>query len=507
MYKRALISVSDKAGLESFLKPLVREGLELVSTGGTGEFLKSRGFKVEDVKDLTGFPEVLSGRVKTLHPHIYMALLARDWVQRDQEVLNQYGLKVFDLVVGNLYPFEEKSSGLSDRELVEWIDVGGPSFLRAAAKNYFSITTVCDPEDYPKVQKGTDLKKRKQLAVKVFERLAHYDLMIARKLKEPLEEDKVKDHVFALKGSLVQKLRYGENPHQTAHWFKSSEEGLHSSEILQGKALSYNNILDFWTAVLAVREFKEACAVAVKHNNPCGVAVADNISLALEKTLKADPLSVFGGLLASNRPLDQSDVEQLGVVFLEGLIAPGFSSSALKTLKAKKNLRVLEWPEMLSSPLNGACIREIEGGFLVQSRDRVQQNWSKDWKLFGKKPSERLKQDLLFAWKICAHLKSNAIAVVKNGQSLGFGMGQVNRVDAVRLALDRAGEFHPHQKKELILSSDAFFPFPDSIELAGKRGVSWIIQPGGSIRDEKVLRKAEELGLNMVLTGQRHFRH
>ena len=506
MYKRALISVSDKTGLEEFLKPLVNEGLQLVSTGGTKKFLESKGFKVQDVRDLTGFPEILSGRVKTLHPHLHMALLAREWVDQDQKLLSQYGIQAFDLVVGNLYPFEEKSKKhLEDKELTEWIDVGGPSFLRAAAKNYFSITTVCHPEDYFEVQKGTDLKKRKQLAAKVFKRLSHYDSMIAEKLQNPSEKERVQD--IPLEGSFFKELRYGENPHQKAHWFKTSEKGLHSAEELQGKALSYNNLLDFWTALLVVRDFEEACAVAVKHNNPCGLAVADQISLATERVLKADPLSVFGALLAFNRPVDEASAKQLTNVFLEGLVAPDFSSAALDILKSKKNLRVLRWPEMLSAPLSSHSVFGLIGGFLVQTRDQVQKTWSESWRVIGASPSEQLKRDLLFAWKLCAHLKSNAIAVVKQGQSLGLGMGQVNRVDAVRLALERAKTFHPSQNRDLILASDAFFPFPDSIEWAAKGGVSWIIQPGGSVNDKKVLEKALELDLNVILTGQRHFRH
>lgn len=502
MYKRALVSVSNKEGLEDFLKPLVRQGLELVSTGGTGDFLKSKGFPVEDIESITGFPEVLSGRVKTLHPHVHIALLARQWIEQDQKVLKQYGLKPFDLVIGNLYPFEQKAKNLKERELVEWIDVGGPSFLRAAAKNYFSITTVCRPEDYPEVQKGTDLQKRKQLAVEVFEQLSFYDSLIAQKLRETNTKK-----TFSIKGSFFKELRYGENPHQKAFWFKEKNEGLHSAKVLQGKELSYNNLLDFWTALLTVREFKKACVVAVKHNNPCGAALGESICLALKKTLSADPLSVFGGILAFNRPLDSDSAKELKELFIEGLIAPSFSPKALDILKNKKNLRLLQWPEMLSCPLAPHSYREILGAYLVQTRDQTQQTWSKSWKIFGKKPSQNIKNDLLFAWKLCAQLKSNAISIVKDGQSLGLGMGQVSRVDAVRLALERAKKFHPAKKNNLILASDAFFPFPDSIELANKGGISWIIQPGGSIKDKQILKKSSELGLNMILTGQRHFKH
>ena len=522
MYKKALISVSDKTGLADFLTPLVPKGLKIVSTGGTGEFLKSKGFKVQDVKDLSSFPPVLGGRVKTLHPHIYIPLLAREWLDEDQKVLKQYKLTPFDLVIVNLYPFEKKALGLEDKELVEWIDIGGPSLLRAAAKNYFSITTLCDPGDFSQVQNGTNLKKRKQLAVKVFQRLSQYNLAIANSLNEgqilkpaplnpntPLSKiQKENSKEFVVKARFFKKLRYGENPHQEALWLKTGlKGGLDSAQILQGKALSYNNILDFVTAILTVREFEEPCAVAVKHNNPCGAALADSLPLAVKKALKADPLSVFGGLLAFNRPLDFSSARIMKDVFLEGLIAPDFSSQALNVLKGKKNLRILKWPEMLSHPLPSNSIHEIIGGFLIQTRDKAQKTFLKSWKIVGTPPPKSILSDLIFAWKLCAHLKSNAITIVKKGQSLGLGMGQVSRVSAVRLALNRASEFHPNEKKGLILASDAFFPFPDSIELAAQGGVSWIIQPGGSIKDEQIIQKALACGINMILTGQRHFKH
>ena len=504
MYKKALISVSDKTELEEFLTPLVKQGLELVSTGGTAQFLKSKNFKVQEVKDLTSFPPALSGRVKTLHPFVFIPLLVRDEVKEDQEVLQKYKIQAFDLLIVNLYPFETKAAQLSDKEKVEWIDVGGPSLLRAGAKNYSRVTTVCDPKDYSKIQKGTDLKTRKQLAVKVFKKLAQYDSIVADNLNT---EQNSSGQEFSLKGNFLKKLRYGENPHQQASWFKTTETGLHSAEIIQGKELSYNNILDFETAVLAVRDFKKPCVVAVKHNNPCGSALGEKISISLEKALKADPISVFGGLLAFNQTVDIACAKQLRDIFLEGLIAPDFSKPALDILKPKKNLRLLKWPEMLSHPLIQNSLKEVTGGFLLQNKDKLSPTWSKDWQIIGESPSSEVKQDLLFAWKLCSHLKSNAIAIVKKGQSLGLGMGQVNRVDSVHLALNRKDKFHSQQKKDLVLASDAFFPFPDSIELAYKGGVRWIIQPGGSIKDQEILDKSSKLQLNMILTGQRHFKH
>ena len=532
MYKRALVSVYDKSGLEDFLSPLVKKGLQIVSTGGTAQFLKSKGFKVIDVKDLTCFPEVLSGRVKSLHPHVHISLLARSWVPEDQKTLQDFNLTAFDLVVGHLYPFKEKTKDLKDKELVEWIDVGGPSFLRAAAKNYFSITTVCDPRDYPQVKKGTDLTLRKQLAVKVFKNLSFYNFVIAEKLNQSLKDGlkdpdlstkaedsstdssglstKVEDsstNSLEIQARFFKKLRYGENPHQRAKWFVESKNGLHQARLLQGKALSYNNLLDFHSAVLGVRDFKEPCALSIKHNNPCGMALGDNISQALEKAIQADKVSVFGGIIALNRPLDKASALHLNSLFLEGIIAPDFSSSALSVLKPKKNLRILKWPDMLTVPLAPYSVREVFGGFLLQSQSSTILQDFKTFKIIGQNPPPEIKKDLLFAFKLCAHLKSNAISIVKQGQSLGLGMGQVSRVAAVRLALARVKEFHPHQQKNLILASDAFFPFPDSIELASVGGVLWIIQPGGSVQDEKVIKKVKQLGLNMVLTGQRCFKH
>ena len=380
MYKRALVSVFDKSGLEGFLRPLANHGLEIFSTGGTSLFLKSKGFQVTDVEALTSFPELLSGRVKTLHPHIYMALLARHWEKSDQKALEQRGIRPFDLLVGNLYPFEKEEAGREDRELAEWIDVGGPGFLRAGAKNYFSVTVVCDPEDYKEVQKGTNLQQRKKLAVKVFKRLSQYDQFIAKRLngevvagshfrrqdgffKDVYQKAKGfrsdftrKSHFskgiyqkaknfrsdFVRKGRFFKELSYGENPHQKADWHITETRGLHEAEIIQGKALSYNNILDFSAAVLAVRNFSMPCALAVKHNSPCGAGWADSLSVAVKKALQADPLSTFGGIMALNREMDESSAELIEGLFLEGLIAPGFSASALNRAKKKKEFKTLE---------------------------------------------------------------------------------------------------------------------------------------------------------------------
>ena len=539
MYKNSLISVSDKTGLADFLRPLAEKGMRIVSTGGTARYLRERGFAVESVESQTGFPEVFSGRVKSLHPYIHMAILARGWEPSDQEGLRSRRLQPFDLVVCNLYPFERHKGSGDERELAEWIDVGGPSMLRAAAKNFFSVTALCSPEDYGKALGGFSLTERKKLAAKVFRHLSHYDSVIAESLgaagagaaaasagkplrqsaaakaaaeeaaAAPLTMESLREGgAFSLKGDLVQHLRYGENPGQKASWYRAAGAagGLHQAEILQGRPLSFNNLLDFSGAVAALREFAEPCCVAVKHNSPCGAACGGTIAAAAAKALAADPLSVFGGVLALNRPADAESADKILSVFLEGLIAPDFSSEALRLLSQKKSLRVLKWPEMMSAAPE-LLFRQVLGGVLAQEEGRAAGQWSEKWKVIGEKPSEKTRKDLLFAWKICAHLNSNAIAIAEDGQTLGLGRGQASRVEAVRSALARRDQFHPGRREAAVLASDAFFPFPDSVEIAAKGGLRWLIQPGGSIRDKETIKKAEDLGVNMVLTGQRHFKH
>lgn len=501
MFKNALVTVFDKTGLYECLEPLVARGMRVVSTGGTARFLKSKGLSVTLVEDQTGFPEILSGRVKTLHPLIHIPLLARKENASDQQALEKYHLAPFDLVICNLYPFGKKTPIQDDRELVEWIDVGGPSLLRAAAKNFQTVTVLCSPEDYNRVEEGLSLEGRKRLAGKVFGYLSHYDSLVAGRLsgrEKPMEQ-----------GELVGSLRYGENPGQKAEWYKNSftRGGLHQAERLQGLELSFNNLLDLEGALSTVKEFKEPCCVSVKHNNPCGVACGKDMREAVVRSLNGDPLSVFGGVVAFNQKVDQSAAEEMKDFFLEAVIAPDYSQKALDILSRKRKLRVLKWPGMLSfSPMNRE-IKGISGGFLVQDQDKVIAEWNENWKIIGENPDLKAKEDLLFAWKVCAHLKSNAIALVKEKQTVGLGMGQVNRVSAVEQASARRKQFHPHIKGGITLASDGFFPFPDSIEWAAAGGVQWIIQPGGSLRDREVIQKAKDLGLNMILTGQRHFKH
>ena len=501
MYKNALVTVFDKTGLYECLKPLAEKGMRVVSTGGTARLLKSKGLPVTLAEEQTGFPELLSGRVKTLHPLIHLPLLARKQAPSDQQVLKKYHLKPFDLVICNLYPFGEKSHIQEDEQLVEWIDVGGPTLLRSAAKNFHAVTVICSPEDYGLLKGTLSLQERKRLAGKVFEHLSRYDSLVSARLSGQEKPPSP--------GGLIQPLRYGENPGQKAEWHRdpSSPGGLQELKRLQGGELSFNNLLDLEGAVSTLREFKEPCCVAVKHNNPCGVACGKNLREAVRRSLNADPLSVFGGVLALNRKLDEGAAKEMKGFFLEAVLFPDCSAQALSVLSKKPRLRALKWPKMLQFSPTGREMRPVSGGILLQDRDRVADKWSKDWKIIGKTPDIKIKEDLLFAWKVCAHLKSNAIALVQDRQTLGLGMGQVNRVSAVEQAIERRRRFHSSVKGSVVLAGDGFFPFADSIEQAGRGGVRWIIQPGGSLRDKEVIEKAEELGINMVLTGQRHFKH
>ncbi len=533
MFKNALVSVSNKNGLVEFLRPFVASGLRVVSTGGTYKHLKENGIPVVDVSEQTHFPEVMDGRVKTLHPMVHMALLARQDHPEDTELLKKNGLEPFDLVIVNLYPFEEKkSAGLTGDELVEYIDIGGPSMLRAAAKNHQRVAVVCEPEDYQWIadKRELTLQDRRKLAAKVYAHTARYDALIA----QTLDPDLASHHMLA--GNLVQELRYGENPQQKAWWFRNPcERGWHDAKILHGKALSYNNLLDLEAAAASLRSFNEPCAVVVKHNNPCGVGLgdsADDIDMAIDRALRADPMSAFGGIVALNRELDFAGAKFLSKLFLECIVAPGFSPEAMPVLQAKKDLRLLCWPQLgkemrTDSDANANAnaepksavsekstvyeFRSIAGGYLIQTSDQVEE-WQSSFKIFGETPSNEIKKNLLLAWRVCASLKSNAIAIAVNSHTVGLGMGQVNRVDAVEQAIARMQVHHANlltdtNREQIVLASDAFFPFADSIEKIAAAGIRWVIQPGGSIKDDLVIERAQQLKVNLVLTGVRHFRH
>jgi phosphoribosylaminoimidazolecarboxamide formyltransferase / IMP cyclohydrolase len=503
-FKNALVSVSDKTGLVDFLKPLYQQGMRIVSTGGTAKTLRDAGMQVTDVSEQTGFPECMDGRVKTLHPRIHMALLSRQGNAEDDRLLAEEDLAPFDLVIVNLYPFEEALRKKSSKaDLIENIDIGGPSLLRGSAKNFERMTVVVDPGDYKSLaeMKTVSIEERQRLAAKAFVHVSSYDAMISQSLApgELFPQ-------FSMGGNLVQELRYGENPHQKARWYqrRGAMTGWHEAKILQGKELSYNNLLDLEAALGLTREFEWPSAVAVKHGNPCGAASGATLEEAVTKCPASDPVGVFGGIVAVNGEISGESAESLGKIFLECVVAPKFSSAALEVFAKKKNLRLLEWSG-LNTRDDFWKVQSLQGGFLVQQADRVQL-WNSEWKILGETPSPAIRADLSFAWAACAHLKSNAIAIAHGKQTLGLGMGQVNRVDSVELAIARMRKFHPGISTA-VLASDAFFPFSDSIDLIHQGGIRWVIQPGGSVRDEEVFARAKELGVTLVLTGQRHFRH
>ncbi len=502
MFKNILVSVSDKTGLVDFIKPYAAKGARVVSTGGTSQHLRDHGIKVVDVSEQTGFPEIMDGRVKTLHPKIHMGLLARSFVPGDAEILKSFEVEPFDLVIVNLYPFEAaQKSGKTGQDLVEYIDIGGPSLLRGAAKSFERLAVVCDPQDYSWISsRGVlSLEERKRLAAKVYAHTSAYDHMIAQALSgsAPLQ----------LQGDFVAELRYGENPQQTGLWYAEKSVGtigLHHAEFLQGKALSYNNIMDLDAATRLVVQYSNPACVAVKHNNPCGGAVGKTLNEAVVKCLASDPVSVFGGIIACNGVVGKAEAELFSNLFLECILAPDVTKEALEVFSKKKNLRVLKFAQMAQAKQSFE-VRSVLGGLLVQGPDIVDA-YQNDWEVIGQHPPKEIQESLELAWRVAASLKSNSIAIVSGLQTVGLGMGQVNRVEAVEHALARMQKHHPECKNP-VLASDAFFPFEDSIELICKSGIKWCIQPGGSMRDDEVKKAAQRLGLNMILTKKRHFKH
>jgi len=499
--KTALVSVSDKTNLEALSKFFIKNKVKVISTGGTSKELEKLGVEVTPVEKVTGFPEVMDGRVKTLHPNVHMGLLARDQHKGDEALLSEYSVDKIDLVVVNLYPFEEQvKKDLTEKEKVEFIDVGGPSMVRAAAKNFERILLLTNPDDYSLLENENDIpvNLRKKMSAKAFGLLADYNKAIADWMGR--EDSK--------------QLRYGENPHQSSKWsFNKSEEGLHQAKIIQGKALSFNNLVDLTAAVESLFVIqgpeRKKTVISVKHNNPCGVGQSDSVTEAMRLSLKADPMSVFGSVVACNGEVGIEEANLALEIFMECLIAPSFTKEALVALSKKKNLRVLEWPALEVGFSPKEDFKRVSGGILHQDFDLVSEV-SNDWELVsgdGASFTPQVQKQCEFANRIVARLKSNAIALVGPMSSLGMGMGQVNRVDSVKLALERAKAFHSNFGSEFVLSSDAFFPFPDSIELIADFGVKWILQPGGSIKDPAVIEKAKEKGLGMVFTGKRHFLH
>ena len=514
--RRALISVSDKTGLIDFAKELANSGVEIVSTGGTANTLNSAGIRVRDVAEVTEFPEILDGRVKTLHPKIHGGLLADRGNPEHVKALADHAIEAFDLLVVNLYPFEEKPS-------IETIDIGGPAMIRAAAKNHGSIAVIVDPQDYAGVlaeiagpDRGLSARKRAFLAGKAFARTASYDAAISRWFAA--KNDDPAPAFTALGGRLAQKLRYGENPHQSAAFYRTGEarEGVATARQLQGKELSYNNINDTDAAFECVAEFDpghSAACVIVKHANPCGAAAAAGLAEAYRKALLCDPQSAFGGIIAFNRPLDAEAASEAVKIFTEVIIAPGASDEAVAIIAAKKNLRLLVTAGLPDPGQRGIAATTVPGGRLVQSRDNGQ-TAAGDLKLVTKRaPSAQETADLLFAFAIAKHVKSNAIVYARGGATVGIGAGQMSRVDSVRIAAAKSadaakacGAREPLVKGSVV-ASDAFFPFADGLIAAAEAGATAIIQPGGSLRDDEVIAAADERGLAMVFTGMRHFRH
>lgn len=509
--KRALISVSNKEGIVPFARKLESLGIEIISTGGTSRVLKEGGVNVIGISDVTGFPEILDGRVKTLHPNIHSGLLAMRSEETHMKQLEEHNIAPIDYVIVNLYPFKEtiERPETTFEEAIENIDIGGPTMLRAASKNYQDVAVVTDPTDYEELvheleQHGEiSVERRKMLAAKVFRHTAAYDAMIANYLTEQTGE--LYPETYTVTYEKKQDLRYGENPHQKAAFYREPIGPISSianALQLHGKELSYNNINDAQAALEMVKEFSQPAAVAVKHMNPCGVGVGETIAEAYQKAYEADPVSIFGGIVALNQEVDTATADQLKNIFLEIVIAPHFSQEALDILSAKKNIRLLS-VSMDEVPMERSVMTSIYGGTLVQEQD-AKGFLDADVRVVTKRePSEQEWQDLKLAWKIVKHVKSNAIVLAKGNKTIGIGAGQMNRVGSAAIAVEQAGE----EAVGSAMGSDAFFPMKDTVEAAGEAGVTAIIQPGGSIRDEESISMADELGIAMVFTGIRHFKH
>jgi phosphoribosylaminoimidazolecarboxamide formyltransferase / IMP cyclohydrolase len=526
--QRALISVFDKTGVLEFAKRLAALKIEILSTGGTAKLLREAGVPVRDVSDFTGWPEMLGGRVKTLHPKVHGGLLFRRNLPEEQKQAAEHGISPIDLVVVNLYPFEATAAkeNLTAEELIENIDIGGPTMLRSAAKNFESVTVVSDPQDYARVAeeleatRDTSLATKLELARKVFAATSSYDGKITMELERLSAAQGVGGSVghisLAAKSALPervhlslrrqQELRYGENPHQAAALYVPAgrvPEGLAAAKQLQGKELSYNNFVDLEAARSLAAEFSKPAAVIVKHNNPCGTAEQESLLEAYRKALASDPVSAFGGVLAFNRVVDAATAEEVAKLFAECIAAPGFDEKAKMIFSAKKNLRLLELPPDGLEPERELQLKRILGGVLVQQPDNGEIKNSELRTVTKRVPTAAEMSTLRFAWKVCKHVKSNAIVFAKDGATLGVGAGQMSRVDSVKIAVMKSQQ--PLQGS--VVASDAFFPFPDGVEEAAKAGATAVIQPGGSVKDPEVIAAADRLGLAMVLTGIRHFLH
>lgn len=515
---RALISVSDKTGIVELAKELTGLGVEIISTGGTYKKLKDEGVKAIEISELTGFPECLDGRVKTLHPIVHAGLLAMRSNPEHMKQLKELHIEPIDMVIVNLYPFKATimKDGVTRADAVENIDIGGPTMLRAAAKNYQDVAVVVDPADYAVVLKelkengSVSLDTKFYLMQKVFMHTSNYDTMIADYLKAERHDESLPE-TLTMTFEKVQDMRYGENPHQKAAFYREvgKKKGtLDMAEQLNGKELSFNNINDANGALELLKEFDEPTVVASKHGNPCGVGSADTIEEAWDKAYAADKVSIFGGIVAINQEVTASMAAKMKEVFLEVVVAPSYEEKALEIFREKKNVRVLRLPDItVPQRANALDLKKVNGGLIVQGIDN---------KLVGdevttvtkRKPTDQEMEDLMFAWKMVKYVKSNGIALAKNKQSVGIGPGQVNRIWAAKQSMEHAAELiGPDATKGAVLASDAFFPFPDCVEAAHEAGITAIIQPGGAMRDQLSIDKCDEYGIAMVFTGMRHFRH
>lgn len=516
---RALISIFDKTGIVEFAKGLKRLGVEIVSTGGTANLLRSRGVKIRVVSDVTGFPEILSGRVKTLHPKIHAGILARRVIAEHMSQVKKHKIGLIDLVVVNLYPFEEttQDTNVKLEDAVEMIDIGGPAMIRSAAKNFKDVAVVSNPDRYSQIlseleRNGGVLSDQTlaALSVEAFGHTARYDAKICEFLKSRLLARDNFPEVLHLVFEKAQGLRYGENPHQEAAFYADSvspRHGFAAMKQLHGKELSFNNLLDMNAALQIIKDFGSPCACVVKHNSPCGVASSDKLYTAYKDAFRCDSLSAFGGIVGLNRKVDTKTAKEIYASgFLECIAAPGYDAGALKILKNRKNLRLIEFkdtPKKTNPGVYSCDVKKIEGGMLMQEHDRLDITPDDLRVVTKKKPSESRIKSLLFAWRAAKHVKSNAIVIAKGERAVGIGGGQPSRVDSVKIAINKAGK----SARGACLASDGFFPRPDSVQQAAKAGIAAIIQPGGSVKDEEVIMAADKSGIAMVFTEVRHFKH
>ncbi len=520
--RNALISVYNKEGIVTLARGLSRLGINILSTGGTARFLLDHRIPVKRISDYTSFPEILEGRVKTLHPKIHAGILAIRSKKKHLVDIKRLGIEPIDIVIANLYPFEKTASikGIGLNEVLEMIDIGGPSMVRAAAKNFRHVTIIVDPADYLlvlselRVKGNISLKMKFALAIKAFQHTANYDMTIhsffsrIQRPRSPKTERVVPffPEKFQCPYQKVQELRYGENPHQKAALYNEMFEhtaSISTAEKIQGKELSFNNITDLDAGLSLVTEFQKPACVIIKHTNPCGVAIGKNISTAYKKALETDPVSAFGSVIAFNREVNKATSQALTKHFVEGIIAPSFNRDALKILSAKKNLRLMKAGNLRNHKKVGLDMKKINGGILLQEWDTISEDIGKARVVTKRKPTIEELRTLAFAWKVVKHVKSNAIVFAKKNQTISVGAGQMSRVDSVRLCISKASL----PTKGACMASDAFFPFRDGIDEAARAGITAVIQPGGSIRDQEVIKAANEKGIAMLFTGIRHFKH